>query len=60
MPEYDLMDQAIMVALWVGLIYGLSGLALAWLVLTNLEWRQLIVDRVRQEWRGLKSQLGIG
>lgn len=37
MPEYDLMEQAILVALWVGLIYGLYGLMLAYLALTDLE-----------------------
>ena len=60
MPEYDLVDQAILVALWVGLLYGLFGLVMAYLALTDLEWRQLIAARLRQEWRGLKSQLGIG
>ena len=51
MPEYDLMDQAILVALWVGLLYGLFGLALGWLALTDLEWRQEIGARLRAEWR---------
>ena len=60
MAEYGLMDQAILVALWVGLLYGLFGLVMAYLALTDLEWRQLIAARLRQEWRGLKSQLGIG
>jgi hypothetical protein len=60
MPEYDLIDQAILVALWVGLLYGLFGLAVGWLALTDLEWRQLIVERLRAEWRGLKNHLGIG
>lgn len=54
MPEINLMDQAILVAMWVGLLYGLFGLAVGWLALTDLEWRQLIVERLRQEWRGLK------
>jgi hypothetical protein len=59
MPEYDLMEQAILVALWVGLIYGLFGLALAYLALTDLEWRQLIMERLQQEWRGLKLRLAL-
>jgi hypothetical protein len=60
MYEINLVDQLILVALWVGLVYGLFGLALGWLAITDLEWRQLIADRLRAEWRGLKSQLGIG
>ncbi|MBM4302543.1 MAG: hypothetical protein FJ121_13655 [Deltaproteobacteria bacterium] len=60
MPEYDLVNQAILVALWVGLLYGLFGLVMAYLALTDLEWRQMIAARLRAEWRGLKSHLGIG
>jgi hypothetical protein len=60
MPEYDLINQAILVALWVGLLYGLYGLVLAYLALTDLEWRWLIADRLRANWRALKNQLGIG
>ena len=59
MPEYDLMEQAILVAMWVGLIYGLFGLVVGWLALTDLEWRQLIQERLRQEWRGLKLRLAL-
>lgn len=60
MYEINWADQMILVALWVGLLYGLVGLAMAYLALTDLEWRQLIAERLRAEWRGLKSQLGIG
>jgi hypothetical protein len=44
----------------VVLLYGLFGLALAYLVLTDLEWRQLIAERLRAEWRGLKLRLSLG
>jgi hypothetical protein len=60
MYEINWADQMILVALWVGLLYGLFGLAMAYLALTDLEWRQLIADRIKAEWRGLKTQLGIG
>jgi gamma-glutamylcysteine synthetase len=53
MPEYDLMDQTILVALWVGLLYGLFGLAVGWLALTDLEWRQEIAARLRATRLGL-------
>lgn len=59
MPEYDLVDQAILVALWVGLLYGLFGLGLAWLALTNLEWRQAIKERLQQELRGLNLRFAL-
>ena len=57
MPEYDWVNTLILVTLWVGLLYGLFGLALAYLALTDLEWRWLIADRLRAEWRGLKLRL---
>ena len=54
MPEYDWVETMFLVLLWVGLIYGLFGLVLVYLALTDLEWRQLIAERLRQEWQGLK------
>jgi len=57
MQEYSLMEQAFLVALWVGLIYGLYGLVLGYLALTDLEWRQLINERLQLMWRGLKLRL---
>lgn len=57
MPEHDWVNTLILVALWVGLIYGLFGLSLAYLALVDLEWRQLIAGRLRQEWRGLRLRL---
>jgi len=57
MQDMNWADQMILVALWVGLIYGLFGLVMAYLALTDLEWRQLIQERLRQEWRGLKLRL---
>lgn len=57
MPEYDWVNTLILVALWVGLLYGLYGLALAYLALTDLEWRQLIAERLQVRWRGLKLRL---
>jgi hypothetical protein len=59
MPEYDWVNTLVLVALWVGLLYGLFGLAIAYLALTDLEWRQQIVDRLRAEWRGLKLRLAL-
>jgi gamma-glutamylcysteine synthetase len=59
MPEYDLLDQAILVAMWVGLLYGLFGLALAWLALTNLEWRWAIKARLRAELRGFNLRFAL-
>jgi hypothetical protein len=59
MQEYGLVDQAILVAVWVGLLYGLFGLVVGWLALTDLEWRQLIMERLQQEWRGLKLRLAL-
>lgn len=53
MYDINLVDQLILVALWVGIIYGLCGLSLAYLALTDLEWRQLIAERLRAEWRGM-------
>jgi hypothetical protein len=50
MPEYDLMEQAILVALWVGLLYGLLGLVLGYLALTDLGWRAEIAARLAP-WR---------
>ena len=60
MYEIGWADQAILVVLWVGLLYGLFGLALGYLALTDLEWRWLIVGRLKAKWRSLKNQLGIG
>jgi hypothetical protein len=55
MYEIGWLDQIMLVALWVGLIYGLFGLALGYLALTDLEWRQLIAERMKVEWRGMKG-----
>jgi hypothetical protein len=57
MPEYDWVNTLILVSLWVGLLYGLFELALGYLALTDLEWRQLIGNRLRQEWRGMRKLL---
>jgi len=57
MPEYDWVTTLILVALWVGLLYGLFGLAMAYLALTDLEWRKLIKERLQAEWRGLRLRL---
>lgn len=59
MAMYDInwIDQLILMSLWVGLIYGLFGLVLAYLAMTDLEWRQLIAGRLRAEWRGLRGWL---
>lgn len=59
MPEYDWVNTMVLVSLWVGLIYGLFGLSLAYLALTDLEWRQLIKDRLQAEWRGLKLRFAL-
>ena len=55
MAMYDIswIDQVILVALWVGLLYGLFGLAVGWLALTDLEWRQEITARLRAARLGL-------
>lgn len=57
MYEIGWMDQMVLVALWVGLLYGFYGLALAYLALTDLEWRQLIAERLQGEWLRLKLRL---
>jgi len=49
MYELSWVDQLILVSLWVGLLYGLFGLAVGWLALTDREWRRLIAGRLRQE-----------
>ena len=61
MAMYDItwLDQLILMVLWVLLLYALFGLALGWLALTNLEWRQLIKARLRERWRGLKLRLAL-
>lgn len=53
MYEIGLIDQVFLLVLWLGLFYGLFGLAVGWLALTDLEWRQLIAERLRAEWRGI-------
>jgi len=55
MPEWDWLDQALLVSLWVGLIYTLFGLAMGYLALTDLEWRQVIAARLRRGWRELRG-----
>lgn len=57
MYEINWMDQVVLMALWVGLLYALFGLRLAYLAATDLEWRQLIKDRLQARWRGLKLRL---
>jgi hypothetical protein len=46
MYEIGLMDQVMLIALWVGLLYGLYGLVLGWLALTDLGWRAEIAARL--------------
>ena len=57
MYEIGLIDQMILLGLWVGLLYGLFGLAVGWLVLTDLEWRLEITARLRAAWLGLARGL---
>ena len=56
---YDItwLDQLILVCLWVGVLYGLFGLAVGWLALTDLEWRQEITARLRAARLGLARGL---
>lgn len=54
MQDLGWVDQMVLVVLWVGLIYSLFGLAMAYLALTDLEWRQLIKERLHANWRVLK------
>lgn len=54
MYEIELMDQVVLVSLWVGLLYCLCGLALGWLALTDLKWRQEIAARLRGALKSLR------
>jgi hypothetical protein len=59
MYEIGWLDQMILVALWVGLLYTLFGLALAYLALTDLDWRWEIKARLRAELRGFKLRCAL-